>query len=38
MVRLLSAIPYYKEEGKEYIHIQFMFKKTGEPLYKSNNT
>ena len=39
MVRLLSAIPYYKTEGtegdeKEYIHIQVHVKNTGNPIYR----
>lgn len=34
MVRLLSAIPYDKEDGKEYIHIQVHVKNIGDPLYR----
>ncbi len=35
MVRLLSAIPYSKVDGKEYIHIQVHVKNTGDPLYRN---
>ena len=35
MVRLLSAIPYYKEDGKEYIHIQVHVKNVGDHLYRN---
>lgn len=36
MVRLLSAVPYYKTEEyeKEYVHIQVHVKNTGDPLYR----